>query len=302
MTIFHALESDFSYALTENSAILPDQRAGLYLWEMILKLRLHPYLLLSLVAVALLVSIWLNFILFGRGRQYYLELNETRLDPLGLSYYASENERNPAESAKMTVVFFGDSRVTDWPSPSVSGRFQFVNRGIGAQTSAQTLQRFNYHVKPLHPDIIILQVGINDLKTIPLFPERKEAIIANCKQNIRQIVTQSVNIGAVVILTTIFPAGEIPLERRLFWSPAVDQAIEEVNAYIRSLEAHNVIILNAYLLLTNQETVRQVYRDELHLNAKGYEVLNGELVHVLMTLDSDQRHSMQQLHRDHHRR
>lgn len=40
----------------------------------------------------------------------------------------------------------------------------------GAQTSAQVVWRFAEHIAPLQPDKIILQVGINDLKTIPLFP------------------------------------------------------------------------------------------------------------------------------------
>jgi lysophospholipase L1-like esterase len=45
--------------------------------------------------------------------------------------------------------------------------FSFVNRGINTQTSAQVLGRFDKHVVPLHPNIVIVQVGINDLKTIP---------------------------------------------------------------------------------------------------------------------------------------
>ncbi len=53
----------------------------------------------------------------------------------------------------------------------------FVNRGIGNQTTAQVLGHFHAHVAPLHPQTIILQVGINDLKTIPLFPEQAETII-----------------------------------------------------------------------------------------------------------------------------
>ncbi len=238
--------------------------------------------ILVLLSVALLASVALNLILFAQSRQYYLQLNETRLDPLGLSFYSPDTLRYTANSGKTMVVFFGDSRAANWPPPDLA-RFEFVNRGIGAQTSAQALQRFGYHVEPLHPQVVLVQVGINDLKTIPLFPERKEAIIANCQDNIQHIVTQSGDGGAIVILTTIFPVGEVPLERQPFWSPDVARAIDEVNTFIRSLEAQDVIILDAYSILADESgMIRDEYaRDELHLSAAGYAALNEHLTPIL---------------------
>jgi len=240
------------------------------------------HLIPVLLSVALLVSVALNLILFAQSRQYYLQLNETRLDPLGLSSYSPDTLQYTAKSDKALVVLFGDSRAANWPPPDLA-RFEFVNRGIGAQTSAQALQRFDYHVRPLHPQVVLVQVGINDLKTIPLFPERKEAIIASCQNNIQHIVTQSVDDGAIVILTTIFPIGEVPLERQPFWSPDVAKAISEVNIFIRSLEAQNVIILDAYSILADENgTIQDEYaQDTLHLNTAGYAALNRYLLPIL---------------------
>ena len=240
------------------------------------------HLIPVLLSVALLVSVALNLILFAQSRQYYLQLNEIRLDPFGLSSYSPDTLHYTAKSDKALVVLFGDSRAANWPPPDLA-RFEFVNRGIGAQTSAQALQRFDYHVRPLHPQVVLVQVGINDLKTIPLFPERKEAIIASCQNNIQHIVTQSVDDGAIVILTTIFPIGEVPLERQPFWSPDVAKAISEVNIFIRSLEAQNVIILDAYSILADENgTIQDEYaQDTLHLNTAGYAALNRYLLPIL---------------------
>jgi hypothetical protein len=133
-------------------------------------------LIMPLLVAGLLISITLNLFLYTQGREYYLQLNETRLDPLGLSYYPSVSDPKALTASRQTVVVFvGDSRAASWPPPANLEGFEFINRGIGAQTSAQTLHRFKAQVKPLQPHIVILQVGINDLKTIPLFPERKEA-------------------------------------------------------------------------------------------------------------------------------
>ncbi len=247
------------------------------------------HLIPTLLLVALLASVALNLIFFAQSRQYYLQLNETRLDPLGLSSYAPDALQDAASSGKPMIVFFGDSRAANWSPPDLA-RFEFVNRGIGAQTSAQALHRFSYHVGPLHPQVVLVQVGINDLKTIPLFPERKEIIIASCQDNIRNIVTQSVDDGAIVILTTIFPIGAVSLERRPFWSLDVAKAIVEVNTFIRSLEAHNVIILDAYSILANENgTTKDEYaQDMLHLNAAGYTTLNEHLMPILRDKIPDQ--------------
>ena len=178
-------------------------------------------ILVGLLLIALLVSLALNYALYKQGKRYYSDLNAVRLDPLGLSYYG---DAAPPESGLPLVVFYGDSRAASWPSADL-GQLELVNRGIPAQTSAQVLGRFDYDIKPLRPEVILIQVGINDLKTIPLFPEDRQAIVADCEENIQRIVEKSTDLGARVILTTIFPAGEVPLERKLFWSDEVAVAI-----------------------------------------------------------------------------
>jgi len=247
-----------------------------------MKLRQHLLIILAVVSIILVLSLVLNYFLFTRGKQYYLQLNELRLDPLGLSYFTNIT---PANSGSPLVVFFGDSRAANWPSPN-DEKFEFLNRGIGSQTTVQVLERFDAHIAPLMPKIIVIQVGINDLKTIPLFPEDRETIVTNCKNNIQQIVDKSLSLGATVILTTIFPIGEVPIERRPFWSEEVGQSINDVNSYIRSLEADKVIILDAYpfLLGTNGKIKPEYCYDLLHLTDAGYIRLNEELVPLLQNL------------------
>ncbi len=238
-------------------------------------------LLKSLILLMLGGSIVFNILLFNQAKKYYLQVNETRLDPFGLNHYPV-NLNKAIDKDKIRVVFFGDSRADGWISPKIDG-YEFINRGIHAQTSVQTLERFEYHVNSLQPNIIIIQVGVNDLKTIALFPERRNSIIANCRANIKQIVDESKNLGAVVILTTIFPVGEAPLQRKPFWSDDIAKTVEEVNAYISTLAEDKVVIFDAFSILAdNQGIMLQEYAlDELHLNDRGYEILNKELVQLL---------------------
>lgn len=227
-------------------------------------------------------SIALNVILFGQAKKYYLELNETRLDPVGLSTYSTSP--SPRQN-RPRVVFFGDSRAENWTFPEMS-QYEFIDRGISSQTSVQAIQRFQQHVRPLQPRVIIVQVGINDLKTIALFPERKAEIIENCRSNIEQIVQESKALGAIVILTTIFPVGDVPLQRQPFWSDEIGQAVQEMNRELAALASDRVMIFDAFSILADsQGKLRSDYRmDELHLNQQGYSRLNQALIEPLEML------------------
>lgn len=239
--------------------------------------------ILGILFIATL-SVLLNIFLYKQMRKYYTLLYAHELDPIGLSYFQDESIQHPA--GKRIVVFFGDSRAAQWIAPSMD-EFSFINRGIGNQTSAQVLLRFEEHVLPFQPEIIILQVCINDLKTIPLFPERKRGIIDNCKTNIGRITKKSLDLGATVILTTVFPtSGDVPLERRLVWSNDIYQAINEVNQFILSYHHKGVTIFDTTSILSNSagHTRPEYVHDLLHLNADGYQTLNNELMLIMKRL------------------
>jgi lysophospholipase L1-like esterase len=233
-------------------------------------------LVITLLVVALLASAALNVLLFGQSQRFYQRLNALHLDPLGLSYPWTE----PAPQRDLThVVFLGDSRIVDWPAPAGLDGFEFFNRGISNQTSAEVLHRFEAHVAPLAPDIVVIQVGINDLKAIPLFPDQRDAIVAHCQANIEAMVARATDAGATVVLTTLFPLGQVPLERRIFWSDDVAPALAEVNAHLRSLASEQVIVFDTVPLLAGEDgRVRKEFRrDLLHLKPAGYAALNKEI-------------------------
>ncbi|MCA9968675.1 MAG: SGNH/GDSL hydrolase family protein [Anaerolineales bacterium] len=241
---------------------------------------------LFITLMALAASLFLNFLLFNRARQYYVQLNGTRLDPLGV-IYRDESWAAPLPPAPdaLTVVFYGDSRAAEWPAPAVPGA-RIVNRAVHGQTTEQVRLRYGRHVAPLQPDVVLLQVGINDLKTIPLFPYLEEEIIARCQENIAAIVAEATAQGAIVILTTIFPVGTPPLERRVFWSDDITTAVSTVNRQLATLAADNVLLFDAHtpLLAANGRLHPDFSLDELHLNAAGYAALDAGLLPTLTAL------------------
>ena len=261
--------------------------------------------LFVLGSCALTASILANVVLFQRSSSYYRELNATRLDPFGLRLYnfqGSSPETQQTQTSQTRTIFWGDSRAFAWTPPPGLPEFEFINRGIGSQTTAQVLGRFEGQIAPLLPStgtrsrgakgvdkpgaIAIVQVGVNDLKTIPLFPKLKSEIIANCKANIKEIVDLLQESESTVIITTIFPLGRLPIQRRFVWSPEVATAIEEVNDFIASLAGERVIIFNTAAILAGEDDlVRPEYRhDFLHINEAGYAALNKNLKLILQGL------------------
>jgi lysophospholipase L1-like esterase len=233
--------------------------------------------------VALLAAGSAGSFVFRYAEQYYREMNAVRLDPLDLDAFT--DYPTPAPGSRL-AVFYGDSRAADWPAPVVED-FTFINRGVGAQTSAQVAGRFAAHIHPMQPDVLIVQMCINDLKTIGLFPELQASIIAGCLANTRQVVAQARESGAVVILTTVFPPGIPSFERQLFfWSDAIAASVQETNMGLHTLSRDDVSLLDAYALLANDSgLLRPEYAaDTLHLNPTGYATLNVALVEALESL------------------
>jgi len=166
-----------------------------------------------------------------------------------------------------------------------------INRGVGGQTTAQIIARFDEDVSSLQPDVLIIQAGINDLKANGLFPERRNEIVATCKKNLAAMAQRATAQGATVILTTVFPTAQPSLLRRPFWSDAVGTAIVEVNEYSKTLVTEQLLLFDSAAILAGENgAIRPDYSDDLlHLNQEGYRALNHALTELLLYVAHDQR-------------
>jgi lysophospholipase L1-like esterase len=185
----------------------------------------------------------------------------------------------PIPAGAVGWVFVGDSRAAQWPAPAIEG-LVVRNLGISGQTTAQVAARLTFQVLPLHPQWVLLQVGVNDLKAIPLFPERAREIVDATRSRIDSMVETLRANGAAVLLTTIFPTAEIPLLRQFLWSAEADAAIVEVNRHIASRAGPGVVVFDAAAVLRGPDgRIRPAYaRDFLHINDAGYTALNEALL------------------------
>jgi lysophospholipase L1-like esterase len=230
----------------------------------------------SLAGNVVLVSAWIREVRKGQV---------ARLDPAGLGVHAAERG-NPPPAGRPVLVLFGDSRAAMWPTPVALTEFTVVNRGVGYQTTAQIALRIDADVAPLRPAIVVLEAGVNDLKTIADLPEQRSRIIADCKANLRLIVERCGAIGANVVVLSVFDIGDVPVWRQPFWSEDVRAAIREVNAFLPTLTSQHVVLLDAGGVLDDDRgRIRPAYQvDYLHLLPAAYEALDTRLLPVVRGL------------------
>jgi lysophospholipase L1-like esterase len=231
----------------------------------------------GLLAAPLLISLAGNLFLLQRSRSYERLFHMVRLDPLGTNAFEEETmSLDPTTQTR--VVFYGDSRAAFWTKPALPG-VQIVNRGVPGHSTLQALLGFDQLIAPLEPDIVLIQVGVNDLTAIGMFPQQRDRIVNDTREQIIAAVERSQSIGARVILTTIFPAAGTGW----FRDDRLQAAITEINAALVELAGPDVVVFDTAAVLTGPDGfVRPAYaEDELHLSAAGYAALNEALVPLL---------------------
>lgn len=228
-------------------------------------------LLLVGLWLALLLSVAANFVLLHAAKSYYAQA----LDPVGLGAFEDTDTGG--------TILFGDSRISEWPTHLLTPLGKARNRGIRGHSTEQCAHRFEQHVLSAAPETLVMQMGVNDLKAIGLFPERRDEIVRTCISNIQSFVDRASEAGSDVVLFTIFPVGEVSLSRRLVWSEEIKTAIAQVNRELLAMETKGVQVIDAGERLEAVDgRIDPAYnRDLLHLNETGYKQLMPALVQTI---------------------
>lgn len=236
--------------------------------------RMSPVLILLL----LIVTITAGLALFHAYKTFYKRYNLLRSDPLEI---ASVNEDASSTLLRNSGIWMiGDSRVNRWPEGMLKDSMGIANLGIEGQTSAQVLFRFRNYLDTAIPSLVILEVGINDLKIIGLDADLAGSVTRQYYLNIEQMIQLCKSRNIRMILINIFSVGKIEMSRRLVWNSAAGEAISEANLRLGSYcDEEMIYCFDANAILTdNGTTVKREYQDDfLHINTKGYETLSIRL-------------------------
>ena len=84
-------------------------------------------------------------------------------DPNNLKRYADADSKMLPPTKLPRIVFLGDSITDAWRLNEYFTGRDFVNRGIGAETTLQMLARFRQDVVALNPKVVVVLGGTNDI-------------------------------------------------------------------------------------------------------------------------------------------
>ena len=242
---------------------------------------------ISILVALLLGSALANVLLFRKAIEFYAREQSARLTPVDFKY-AEANAKLLAEpKTKKRVIIFGESRCSMWYSnhPQNWGDLQIVNRGIPGESTEQIKARLQADVLALDPDLVILQMGDNDLKAMAVLEGTGEQLRKKTFENIVSIASSIHDSGSPVIITTIFPTGPIGMMRRPLWSDEVTQSIDEVNRRLLKHESPNVTVVDCDAFLRDGTYIKSEYAmDTLHLTPAGYQALNTALEPIVREL------------------
>jgi peptidoglycan/LPS O-acetylase OafA/YrhL/lysophospholipase L1-like esterase len=185
-----------------------------------------------------------------------------------------------------TVLLLGDSRMARWGLPSLAG-WRVVNAGAGGLTTAQVELETGELLHRYHPDAVVLEAGINDLKYLGLHPEMSPQIIFQAARHFSTLVQECAARHCKVIVLETWPAGQPSLARRLVWDAAIPASVDALNARLRLLDAPDKGVRVVDLFGdAGLKTDAGLYSDTLHFKPEVYEkltpVLEKELAAVLL--------------------
>lgn len=146
----------------------------------------------------------------------------------------------------------------------------YINRGIGGQTTPQMLLRFRPDVIDLKPKVVVILAGTNDIAGNTGYTSL-ETIIDNIK-SMSEIGHAN---GIKVIISSILPAIDYP------WKPGLDPAtkIITINKALKTYaEENNFIYLDYYSSMVDDKGGLKVpdytsIDDLVHPNEAGYLIM-----------------------------
>lgn len=187
------------------------------------------------------------------------------VDPFGLCRYAAADA---GARAPVDVVFMGDSLSDLWQmaDPAFFSD-RIVDRGVSGQTSAQMLVRFTPDVVRLHPRVVQILAGANDIAG-----NGGPTSIRAVEDNIHAMIDLARIHHIRVIL------GTIPVIDRVWWAPQLRlaQSIQELDTWIRQTAAREGLGVADYASALTDPAggVRAALtNDGVHPNRAGYRVM-----------------------------
>ncbi len=193
-----------------------------------------------------------------------------------LGKYRAANENLPAlKKGNKRIVFMGDSITEGWleASPDFwNNHPEYINRGVGGQTTPQMLVRYRQDVLNLNPTTVVLLAGTNDIAG-----NTGETSIDTVAANIFTMAELAKARNIKVVIASILPVYDYP------WKPGLKPAekIIELNKKLKEYAAtngHTYLDYHKEMKNSLDGMLATLTYDGVHCTKEGYEVMENILL------------------------
>ncbi len=176
----------------------------------------------------------------------------------------------PPATGENRVVFMGDSITEGWHFLGPEGSFPgkpYINRGISGQTSPQMVLRFRQDVIDLHPRVVVILAGTNDVagNTGPMTLEQTE-------DNLKSMADLATANHIRVVLCSVLPAFDFPWRPGLVPAPKIDA----INAWMKTYATEkNYVYVDYHSAMKDQRDglPADLSKDGVHPTSAGYAIM-----------------------------
>jgi acyl-CoA thioesterase-1 len=189
-----------------------------------------------------------------------------------LERYREANAKlGPPAASENRVVFFGDSITDIWKLENYFPGKPYVNRGIGGQTTPQMLVRFRQDVIDLHPKVVVILAGTNDIAG-NTGPMRNQDIEANYV-SFAELARAN---GIRVVYSSILPVHNYTERSKDFFAQRPTSRVLELDKWLKNYcEKNNIGYLDYFSAVVDDKGLlkKDLADDGLHPNDAGYKIM-----------------------------
>jgi lysophospholipase L1-like esterase len=186
-----------------------------------------------------------------------------------LNRFEADNEKIKSSSDKNRVVFMGNSIIEGWirADSAFFADNPYIDRGISGQTSPQMLLRFRQDVIDLHPAVVVILAGTNDIaqNTGPMTPEQSLGNIISMAE-----LAKANHIR--VVISSVLPAYDFPWRKGL--APA--EKIFQLNTMLKNYaDKNHIVYLDYFSAMADERNglPETLSKDGVHPNLAGYKIM-----------------------------
>jgi lysophospholipase L1-like esterase len=177
----------------------------------------------------------------------------------------------PPAPGESRVVFIGDSITDYWKLPDYFSGKPYINRGIDGQTTPEMLVRFRQDVIGLHPKVLVVLAGTNDIAGVT-----GRASNEDIESNYASMAELARAHGIRTVFASVLPVNNYAPDSQESFALRPSERILALNKWMKNYCAKNgCVYLDYFTALVDDRGMlkRSLSDDGLHPNDAGYKIM-----------------------------